>query len=236
MPEQRIHQKELKKRLKEDEVALFFEDIRDSIRHYAEKYGRVTFWTVIGLCLLFGVTFLWRWKQSTDFLAAQEIYSTAATLVDRGDYGSAETTLTELIERFSGQDCVSAAYVLRGFARHKQKNYDGAFADYQTALQIVKDLPTRYSIRLALAQVHRSQGDIQTAITELESLRSEVDTPEMRDQVTFLLAQCKEDLNQPEEALALYEEIPKDSNYRSQALNRITWLKTQPAPPINPVG
>ncbi|MFH1737646.1 MAG: tetratricopeptide repeat protein [bacterium] len=236
MPEHRIHRKELKKKLKEDEVGVFLSELRDSMSGYMEKYGRLTLWSVVGVGLVVVVAFLWRWNQATAFAGAQETYSAAALQINREDYVAAQSTLTEMIERFGSQKCIPAAYVLRAYCHHKQEDYSAALADYRTALEKLTDQATTHSIRKAIAQCHRSLGQTSEAVTELESLRSEVQTGEMRNEITYLLAQCKEDLNQPDQALTLYQELTDGSQYKNMARQRISWLETQPVEAINSVG
>ncbi len=232
----RIHRKELQKKLKEDEVAVFFSDIRDSFSEYMEKYGRLTFWGVVVVVLVVGLVTLFQWKQHDDFVRAQETYTAATAQIADSDYVAAESTLTELIEQFGGQEMTAAAYALRGYANHQQRNYAAALNDYQTAIDRIDDPATRYTLRIAVAQCYRSMEQPQDAVAELESLRSEVDVPAMKDEINFLLAQCKEDLNQPQQALALYQEISKESTYRMMARERISWLETEPVSAINQAG
>ncbi len=236
MPERRIHRKELRKKLKEDEVAVFMRETRESLGGFLERYGRLTFWSVLAVVLIAGIVTLWRWKYLADFRAAQELYGAAAMQLSNKDYRTAEDTLSELIQRFPNQDCVPAAYALRAFCLHRQKDYAGALADYQSALAETSDQATRYSLRISIAQCYRSLGQTEKAVAELEALREEVPEGGIRDEVTYLLARCKEDLDRPEEALALYNEISDDSDYKRIARDRISWLETRPVAPLNPVG
>ena len=235
MPERRIHRKELRKKLKQDEVAVFLGGLRESVAHYLERYGRLTLWSVIGVVLVVGFVTLWRWKQTADFTTAQQIYAAATDQITypRQDFTAAEITLTELIERFGDQECAPAALVLRAFSRHKQKDYAGALSDYQAALDRVTHEPTKQSLRISIAQCHRSLGQTDDAIEALESLREDVSSGAVWDEITYLLARCKEDLNQPDEALALYYEISDGSDYKKLVRERISWLEAEAVPPLN---
>jgi tetratricopeptide (TPR) repeat protein len=238
MPEHKIHRKELKKKLKEDEVAVFVTDVRESVSQYVGRYGRLTFWSVLAVVLVVSFVMLWRWKRIADLTNAQEIYTAAISQITypHQDFAAAQNTLTELIERFSNQECLPAALALRGYCRHKTQDYAGALSDYQAALNRVADQPTKHSLRVSIAQCHRSLGQTDQAVEELESLRAESPAGVMRDQITYLVAQCKEDLNQPDQALALYNEISDGSMYKIMARERIAWLEAQPIPPLNQVG
>jgi len=236
MRQGRIHRKELQKKLKEDEVAVFFSDMRDSISEYMEKYGRLTFWAVIVVVLIVGLVTLFRWKQRDNFIRAQETYTAATAQIGGDDYIAAQSTLSELIDQFGGGEMSTAAYALRGYANHHQRDYTAALNDYQTALSQTNDKPTQHALRIAIAQCYRSMGQPEEAVREIEDVLSAVESQSFKDQATFLLAQCKEDLNQPEQALALYKQISEDSTYRMMARQRIVWLESKPASAINQVG
>lgn len=235
MPERRIHRKELRKKLKEDEVAVFVGELRQSIGRYWSHYGRLTFWSLLAVVLLTGVMTLWSWTQSANFATAQYIFSQAMNQLNNADYTAAESSFTELIERFGNQECVPAALSMRAFCRHKLKDYNGALADYQAALERSTDDNAKRLYHISIAQCYRSLGQPEDAAKQLESLREEVSGGAMRDQITYLLARCKEDLNQPDQALTLYKEISDGSQFKRLVRERISWLETEPVPPINPV-
>jgi tetratricopeptide (TPR) repeat protein len=130
MSASKIDHKELQRRLKEDELAHFFQEMRDNLNRIYQSYGRqVTL--AIGLVAVIAIAiYFWSVKSDSDFLASQQYYSNAVAFIQKDQYPEALNELNSLLKILrlsSGDDGSRTARDC--FA--KNGDYEMALSDYK---------------------------------------------------------------------------------------------------------
>lgn len=224
--------KELQRRLKEDEIAVFFQEFSTNIKAIYEQYGRSIGMGILVVALVVCASYLWRAKTTADFNDSQVLFSSAAANIEKENYSEAVVNLDNVIQNYSGSHLVPAATVLRGDCYFHLEQYDMAEKDYRSA---IPNLPAADAIpvRIALVQTYRSQDKFDEALAELDALEKDVKTHIAKDQIVYLKAGCYEDKNDIAQALELYKSIPSTSDFYRVARERIDWLEAKPVEAIN---
>lgn len=232
MSASKIDHKELQRRLKEDELVHFFQEMRGNLNRIYQSYGRqVTL--AIGLVAAIAIAiYFWRVKSDSDFLTSQQYYSNAVAFIQKDQYPQALNELNSLLKDYSGSKVAVMARVLRGDCFAKNGDYEMALSDYKAALS---QLPAVDSlvVRFALIQTLRSLERTDEALAELDALEKRVRSPITKEQIIYLRGCCFEDKNEIDKALEAFKSISPKSNWYSLAVEKIAWLEAKPAEAIN---
>ncbi len=232
MSASKLDHKELQRRLKEDEVAHFFEIIRDDIVKIYEQYGRQVL-TVVGLvAVILVAVYFWNMKSSNDFQASQQLYANAIAYVQKDQYPEALNELNSLVNSYSGSQVAVSALILRGDCFVKTGSFENALTDYR---QAVGKLPLEDAVivRFAIVQTLRSLERPDEAIQELDTIDTQTKSPSVKEQVVYLRGCCMEDKNDTAKALELFKSLTAKSKWYPFATEKIAWLEAQAASAIN---
>ncbi len=228
----KVDHKDLQRRLKEDEVAVFLQEFIANAKDFYENYGRLIGVGIIAIALAAAAAYLWQQKNATDFNESQILFSTATANIENEDYAEAVKNLDLVIQNYSGTPLATSAKLLRGDCYFHLEQYQMSENDYLDiipALSKADALP----VRIALVQTYRSQDKFDAAIQELETLEQSLSTTIAKEQIVFLQAKCYEDKNDSAKALERYKSIPSTSNFYRIAGERIAWLEAEPAGAID---
>jgi len=232
MSASKIDHKELKRRLKEDELAHFFWGMRDNLNRIFQSNGRqVTL--AIGLVVVIAMAFyFWRVKSNSDFLTSQQYYSNAVAFIQKDQYPEALNELNALLKDYSGSKVAMMARVLRGDCFAKNGDYEMALSDYKAALSKLPAVDSLV-VRFAVIQTLRSLERTGEALAELDALEKQVQSSITKEQITYLRGCCFEDKSEIDKALEAFKSIPPKSNWYFLAVEKIAWLEAKPAEAIN---
>ncbi|MGI6456250.1 MAG: tetratricopeptide repeat protein [bacterium] len=232
MAPSKIDHKELKKRLKEDEIAVYLSEFRERTQEFWARYGSLVGMIVVIVALVVIIAWWWNWSSTQNYLQAQTYFGNATALVQQQNYQEALGQLNPLIQEHSDSDLIPAALVLRGNCYAKLGQYQESITDYRKAITMLDPIDA-IPARVALVQSLRSNNQPQDALLELQTLEKVVETPAMKNLVAYLKGGIHEDLGQEQQALEAYRTVEKDSEWYSLALGRIDWLETPPVQAIN---
>lgn len=232
MSASKIDHKELQRRLKEDELSSFFQEILDNVKSLYESYGRQI---VLGLAIVLIAVcayYVWSMKSESDSQAAQTLYSNAVANVQSEQYPQALNELTSLIKGYSGSKVAIVGLILRGDCYFKTGEFNLALLDYKNAIGRLSAEDALVA-RFAIAQTLRSLGKADEALQELDAAEKQAKSPIMKEQILYLRGGCYEDKNDTAKALESYKAIPSKSRWYSMAIEKIAWLEAQPVAAIN---
>ncbi len=233
MSASKMDHKELQRRLKEDEVAVFITEVKDKVKMLYSDYGRQS---LLAICLIAVVLFashFWKAKRMNDFEASQRLYSNAVAFVQQSQYHDALNDLGTLLDDYSGSKIAVMAKVMRGNCYSQIGEYDLALADYQAVVS--KLAPEEASmVRLSMVQTLRSLDKPDDALQELAIVEKQVKSPSMKEQIIYLRGCCYEDKNDVDQALIAFKAIPPESKLNSLASDKISILEAPTVEPINP--
>jgi len=224
--------KELQRRLKEDELGLFFEELTENTKRFFADYGRLLGYALALALVIALAGYLWMMKKRSDFTESQILLGNATLYIQQDKFQDALNPLGKIVSEYAGTAIAPFAYVLRGDCYFQTKQFDLALKDYQAALPKLNPNDA-IPVRIAMIQTLRSLGNADPALREIEQMESSVKTPTLKEHLLFLKGGCYEDKNDAAKALEAYKAIPKDSRWRGLALERIEWIETQPVPAVN---
>ncbi len=233
MSASKIDHKELQRRLKEDELSLYLKEFLDTSRNFFERYGRIVTLSIALVAVVVLAVYFWNMQSENAFVQSQILFGNATQLVQQDSYEEALQELNSLLNQYSGSEVAPFAKILRAKCYVKTEQYEKALQDYQDALPALN--PTdAIPVRIALAQVYRSLGQPEQALSILEELEAEAETESLRAEILYIKGGCYEDAENEEKALEMYKSIPKDSTWKDLATERIDWLEAQAVSAINP--
>lgn len=232
MSASKMDHKELQRRLKEDEIAHFFQEMRDGFSHTYQEYGRqLTLIVALVVVVAIGAYF-WRMNSANNFQASQQLYSNAVAYVQQNEHSNALTELNTLLKDYSGSKVAVMARVLRADCYAQAGNYDLALTDYQSAVNQLS-AEDALVVRFAIVQTLRSLDRADDALRELDAVAKQAKSPVVNEQVQYLQGCCYEDKNETDKALEAFKSVPVKSRWYSLAIEKIQWLEAQPVAPIN---
>jgi len=233
MSSSKMDHRELQRRLKEDEVAMFFTEIKNKVKMLYTDYGRQT---ILVICLVVAVLLanhFWKAKKINDFEASQRLYSNAVAFVQQSQYQDAINDLGTLLDDYSSSQVSAIAMVMRGNCYAQIGEYDLALTDYQAVVSKI-ELEDSSMVRLSMVQTLRSLDKPDDALQELVIVEKQVKSPVLQEQIFYLRGCCYEDKNDVDQALKAYKSIPSKSKLNTLASDRISILEAQAVAPINP--
>ncbi len=233
MSAHKVDHKELQRRLKEDELQVFFQEFIEKSRHIITNYGRQIVFAVIAIALIITAGYLWKVNGKTAYYNSQIRFGSANALLQQDNYVEALGELEELTKSYSGTDVALRGKILLASCYHKNQQYDLALETFQSVLPSLNELD-KIPVQLAMVQTLRSLNKPEQGLNELESLESKVKTDELKEQILYLKAGCYEDLNAIDKAIETYKSISSDSPWRMLANQKIEWLEAKPVGVINP--
>lgn len=228
----KIDHKELQRRLKEDELQVFWQEFTGNARQFYNESGRQI---LIGISVVLVAVigwYLWNMKSSADFQAAQLTFATGVTLTQNQQYEPALEQFNSILQKHPSASVATYAHLMRGHCFVKMKEYDHALTEYQQALSSAKSDAEKELIRVSMAQTQRSLGKPAEALKEIEALDTNASADEFKAYMEYLKGGCLEELGQDEKAVEAYNSIPKDSVWKNFAMERLDWLEAKPVPPI----
>lgn len=228
----KIDHKELERRLKEDELAVYLGSAQERLRSIWDVHSRTLAAGFIIIALVVAGFYLWSVKSNTVIRESQLLFGNATILAQAQSYPQALDQLNRILQEYSGAEIVPAARVLKGDCHFQLKEYDQALNEYRAALRSL-NAADAVPVRIAIVQTLRSSGQSEQAIQELDQLYQVAQSQALKEQILYLKGSCYEDLNQPEKALETYQSIDTESSWYSLAQGRIDWLEAQPVAAIN---
>ncbi|MDP8245556.1 MAG: tetratricopeptide repeat protein [Candidatus Hinthialibacter antarcticus] len=228
----KIDHKELQRRLKEDELQVFWQQFIGNARRFYEKSGRQLLMGIgVVLVAIIG-WYLWGMKASADFQAAQLTFATGVTLAQNEQYEPALEQFNSLLQSHPGASVTTYARLMRGRCFVELEDYDRALQEYQQALSSAKSNADKDLIRVAIVQAQRSLGNADAALKEIETLEANAKADDFTFYLAYLKGGCYEELDQTDKAIQAYQSISKDSVWNSFALERLDWLEAEATAPL----
>ena len=228
----KIDHKELQRRLKEDELQVFWQEFTGNVRRFYNESGRQILIVIIVVLVAVVGWRLWSMKSAADFQAAQLTFATGVTLTQNQQYEPALEQFNSLLQKQPSASVATYAHLMRGHCFVKMEDYDRALTEYQQALSTAKSDADKELIRVSMAQTQRSLGKPAEALKEIEALEASASADEFKSYMAYLKGGCLEELGQADQAVEAYNSIPKDSVWKSFAMERLDWLEAKPVPPI----
>lgn len=230
----KIDHKELQRRLKEDEVQVYIQELVENGRTFLDTYGaKIGFGLLVVLILSIG-TYVWQSRQQSNFTLAQTYFANALTLIqfEQPQYEQAISELTRLIQEFPDARVTPLAFLQRANAHFNTGNLEQALTDYQTA---AAQLPVREKIAatMGIIQTHRSLGNAQAALDTIASLEPTLQSDAMKNKILFLKGGVYQDMGDDANALSTYRSIDPDSSWYSFAQDQIRWLEASAVSSVN---
>ncbi len=228
----KIDHKELQKRLKEDEVAVMFGELTSKIKHSYEQHGGMILMVIGVIALAYVAYYLYQQKSQSDFVAVQEQFAVANTLIQQENFEEAAQQFGVLLQDFPDADISPVARLLRADSLFQQGDYETALSEYQTALSKLNGADA-FLAQVGVIQSLRSLDQSSEALAIVQEQLPKAHSDELKNQLRYLEGACYEDLGQDENALEAYQGIDSTSSWFSQARQRIEWLEAEAAEPIN---
>lgn len=228
----KIDHKEMQKRLKEDEVAMMVGELSQKTRTIFQQYGKMIL-LVIGVIVVGFVAYqLWQKKSDTDFIAVQNQFAAANSLMMQENFDGAIQQLDALLNDFPGSELSPVAHLLRADSHYKKEEYEKALSDYQAALPGLEGSDAVLA-QTGLIQSFRSLNRPEEALTAAQNALNAAQSDELKNQLRYLVASCYEDKGDHAKALEVFYSIDTDSSWFSQARQHIEWLEAEAVSSIN---
>lgn len=224
----KIDHKELQRRLKEDELQVFWQEFSGNARRFYEKSGRQMLFVIGAVLVAIIGWYLWSMKSAADFQAAQLTFATGVTLTQNEQYEPALEQFNSLLQNHPGASVTTYAHLMRGRCFVEMEDYERALQEYQQALSSAKSNADKELIRVAIVQTQRSLGESDAALKEIEALEAQTKANDFKYYLAYLKGGCYEELGQTDKAIEVYKSIDKDSIWNSFALERLDWLEAEP--------
>lgn len=233
MPTSKIDHKELQKRLKEDELSLYFEEWTQWIRFVFNTYGKSLLFGIAIILLLAIAVYLWVMKNRTDHNSAQLYFGNASAFMQDDNYEQALQDLGKLLSDYPRSELTASAHILHGVCLFKTDQFEKAKSELETVLPQLQGDDTLF-VKITLVQIERSLNHTDQALALLDSIASSQITDALKDQIHYLKGGCYEDQQENEKALAEYHAIDSKSSWYPLVREKIEWLEAPLVAPINP--
>lgn len=228
----KIDHKELQKRLKEDEVAVMIGELSKNTRSIVQQFGSLILMGLAVIIIAYVAYQMWQRKNDSDFVAVQEQFAVANTLMQQENYETAVQQYGKLLTDFPNSELSPIAHLLRADGYFKQEDYQNALSDYQAALGGL----TGSDIALAqngIIQSYRSLNQPAEALAVVQDALKNAKSDELRNQYLYLQGACYMDSGDNAKALESFSNIDSDSSWFSQARQHIEWLQAEAVSAIN---
>ena len=220
---QKYSSKELREKMKQDELELLLEGTGAWFRRYGQA---LLVGTVIVVAGVLGY-YLYQNHEKGQNEEAVKAYNAAAMDLSRGNTEQAALAFDRLAQDFKATGAASEARVAAAQAYFEKGDYDKAKARFQQLSQSKDSILASVGLT-GLAQVAEAQGKREEAISIYKNAIDSHPDSGFVERWRYGIGYNYEKLGDKEKAVAAYRAVPDDSALKMQAVQRLAWLLVEP--------
>lgn len=220
---QRYTSKELRERMKEDELETLLESSSAWVQRYRQHFFILVLLVVAGGAgyLIYG-----NYKKS-NLEEAAGLYNRASLDLANQNWQEAASKFDTVARDFSGTGAALRAAAAAAQAYFYQGDYEKARQRFEQLSSHRDPVLSAEGLTGIGMVLEAEEKFVEAAEHYGKALESRADSP-LRDFWRLRQGYCLEQAGRPEEARAAYESVDRKSSFRDEADRRLLWLATEP--------